>query len=358
MMPPTGALRGDESPCFATFHRERLNPWAGDHLAALRSAHFDTLAGLRRALSWLVVDAEGGREKLPGEDAIRPWVDVVAPVTGGHPALVDASFDLLLIHWFGWLMDQGDLDRDDLKGHHLHRYAAQGRRTGKALFASLFESPDDTGRHEQERLAVVLEDHLMNEAMPSLERAMWRLREDHPAAFVKMQFLADRPGETTVKDPTERQIMLLSGLAYKDDEGQLCVPSGLIASTLSTMDPPTMEGGEAASRGVGVPTGPARVLGVTVEAAEGGEQGELVIRTTAGPRRIELRGRPWDVLWFLYQHREQVHTVAEMREAIGFPEEGSVRHAVAKLREAVRGAGFDGVPENLPKKGYRFGGIA
>ena len=357
MMPPTSALRKDESPCFATFHRERLNPWAGDHLAALRSAHHAAFAGLRRTLSWLVDESNGRHERLPGEDAIRPWVEVVAAVTGGHPALVDASFDLLLIHWFGWLIGKGELDRADLEGHHLDRYAAHGQRTGHALMASLFESPKDAGAPELERLGVVLEDYLMNEAMPSLERAMWRLREDHPAVFVKMQFVADKPGESRVKDPTERQVMLLSGLAYKDDEGQLRVPSGLIASTLSTMDPPTMEGSEASSRGVAVPTGPVRVLGMTVEGAEGVEHGTLVVRTTAGPHRIELRGRPWEVLWFLHQHREQVHTVAQMREAIGFPEEGSVRHAIAKLREAVRGAGFDGVPENVPKKGYRFGGI-
>jgi len=355
--PPSEARGGDESPCFATFHRERLNPWAGGHEATLRSAHFDAFAGLRRTLPWLMDEPGPRNKKLPGEGALRPWVDVVSAVTGGHPTLVDASYDLLLVHWLNWLIGQGELDRGDLDGHYLDHYAAQGQRTGHALFVGMFQEPKDTGEREQEHLGTVLEDYLVDTAMPPLERSMWRLREDHPTVFMKMQFMADKPEDSRVEDLVERQFMLLSGLAYSDDEGRLRVPKGLLASTLSTMDPPTMEGAEAKSRGVAILKGPARVVGVTVDAAEGGEHGALVVRTTAGPRRIELRGRPWQVLWFLYQHRDEVHTVSSIREAVGFPQDGAVRFSISKLREAIRGEGFEGVPENVPKKGYRFGGM-
>ncbi len=355
--PSTTARGGDESPCFATFYRERLNPWLGDHRAALRSAHHNAFGSLRRTLSWLVDDeARPASRKLPGEDALRPWVEVVGKVTGGHPALVDAAFDLLLVHWLEWLMAQGKLHDEDLGDHHLAQYATQRPRTGHALFVGMFEHPREQGEHAQERLGVLLADYLGDQAMPTLERAMWRLRESHPDVFMKMQFMAEEPGTSAITDQHERRMILASGLAYKDDEGRLYVPEGLIASSFSTMDPPTMEGTEATSRGVGEPTGTGRVLGVTVEAS-GEQRGALVVRTTTGPDRVELHGRPWQVLWFLYQNRDEVHAVPAIRKAVGFPQDGAVRFAISKLREHLRKAGYDGVPENVSKKGYRFGGM-
>ena len=349
----------DDSRAIPTFLSMRMNPWQGDWQARLEVAHHAAMQRLRQETRTRVPDAqvETALELLPSKAAVKSWVELVRQVTGGHPGLVDGSYDLFLWLVLEDLATKAELPEDD------DLLVAQCKRSRISTKAGLrsFMLEGDADQDEQDRqrgrLLVLLEDYLLERQMADLGRTLDRLRLSDPDAFTALRDLAEEPDETIVEDARHRLLLLDTGVVFKDDDSRrLRLPEGLVSEAIRAMDPATHQGGAAASSmGQGLVPAPAeeKILSITVSEGAAEHTGDVLVETTNGTRVVPLRGRPWQVFEYFWKNKERYVPADELMEPLEIPSIHSTRNAILRLNQALRAEGVEGVLENRKGVGYR-----
>jgi hypothetical protein len=339
----------DDSRAIPTFTSFRLDPWQGNWGRRLHAAHAAAGLQLRRTLIELVAQSEARGDDsqdlpIPGDSAVRAWSDVVHDVAGGHPGLVDGAFDLLVTLTLNGLLRERLLLPSELQ---VLPHRKRCRFAEQLTLADLGLLVGDAPKLGQIRS--LIEDYLLDHQMVHLERTMSTLRAAEPQAFAALLHLATDPEEAVVEDPKLRQLLLDSGLVYKNlDTRRLTLPIGLIPASLRAQAEPGSRGGAAA-------TGSAVVKIESVTVAEGStdQEGVALVATSAGEMRVPMRGRPWQVFCYLRDAGERFVDITELTEKLVIASDGATRNAINRLREALRTAGVEQVIENRKGAGYR-----
>ena len=356
----SGAIQSsawDDSRAIPTFISFRLDPWQGDWRQRLETTH---LAALGRLGKFIGNSANGSppdraNDKLPmpSTRVLKLWVEVVREVTGGHPILVDGAFDLFTGLVLNELISDGWLQPKDAAILPLRkrcRWASEltlpqiglGSKPGR-------ETPSDVRRE----VRALVEDYLLDRQMVHLEHTMNFLRASKPDAFVALHSLATDPDDTIIDDPRHRQVLLDSGLTYKNlATRRLTLPIGLIRTTLRSLALPG-EAEPSVEETRQTQQSEVEVLSLTVTGEASGKAGKVRLETTSGLRTVPLRGRLWEVFDHLWKQQGQCVSAKGLMKPLGFLSVHSALDAIRRLRVVFEDVGAPGVVENVRAVGYR-----
>ena len=349
----------DESRAIPTFRSTRLNPWQGDWRARFDAVHQTARLRLRQEVRSRVPEpqAEAALALLPSKAAVTAWVELVRQVTGGHPGLVDGSYDLFLHLVLNDLVSRGGLSEQDELLLAQRKRSLLSTQARMSDFGLVGEAAPEQGEQQHGRLVVLLEDYLLERQMAPMQSTLDHLRLSEPKAFEALHALAEAPDDILVEDGRHRLLLLDTGVVYKDDAScHLRLPKGLVSEAIRAMDPVTHHGtanGGTAEQAI-IPGPPEEVvLSITVSEGPTEDSGDVVVETTAGTRLVPLRGRPWQVFDFFWKHRDRHVPPEELLEPLEIPSVYSSRNAILRLKEALRAGGVEQVLENRKGVGYR-----
>ncbi len=203
--------------------RYRVDAWPPLWRERLRSSY---RSAVQRTRDLLAEHREGAADLfsdagLIGDAFLDGWVDLVEEVTGGHPVLVDGSYNLLLSSAFDHLVKQSVFPATDDLVLSVHRRANWMGEVDLESLVAECSRRSPAGR-------MLLETFLRSRQLRLLRLTLVDMREALPDLFFTHVGLASGDGSLELNGEKQEQLLGIGLVARDPTTAELYVPPGMV----------------------------------------------------------------------------------------------------------------------------------
>lgn len=309
------------SPSVNTFHRIELNPWSSPRSvkAALKNG-FDELRSDLEHRGNPVHPALLGQ--MP--NLIEAWIRIMLEVSEGHPAILRAAFESLV------LLLQKNFDDVDSE-------------VEKKILQDLSDTEEWESLVRQH-----IEDHVMHskDGLTAIDNAI-RYFKANSRYFKDLFELSREANGRKIEDPFLRQELIHSGLVYRDPfSGRLCVAGALTRRQIQRY-------GDSSEPAISELESRPQVS-YELRPIRGKVGGILELDHPEGKIDLRFRGAPWAILVALDGHKGRWLSVAAIGELAALPTEAATRSALQRLNDRLKEKGLGDLISNKRGFGYKI----